>query len=112
MALSYNKEGERQWSAFIPKMQYSQEDGGVFSSYALLNTGGSLAFLFNDFNSRESRIQLATLDPTGKTDTHTFAPEGKDNPDWIPKSGKQVAARVLIVPCFHKKQICFAKVVF
>jgi hypothetical protein len=112
MALSYNKDGERQWSAFVPKEQYSQEDGGVFSSFALLNSGGSLAFLFNDFNSRDSRIQLATLDAAGKTETHSFAPEGKDKPDWIPKSGKQVAARVLIVPCFHKKQICFAKVVF
>ncbi len=112
MALSYNKEGERQWSAFIPKDQYSQEDGGVFSSFALLNTGGTLAFLFNDFNSAHSRIQLATLDAEGKTDIHSFTAEGNDYPDWLPKSGKQVAARVLIVPCFHKKQICFAKVVF
>jgi hypothetical protein len=112
MGLSYNKDGEREWSAFIPKEQYSQEDGGVFSSYALLNTGGSLAFLFNDFNSAHSRIQLATLDADGKTDIRSFIAEGNDYPDWLPRSGKQVASRVLIVPCFHKKQICFARVTF
>jgi len=112
MALSYNKDGGRDWSSFIPKMQYSQEDGGVFSSYALLNSGGTLAFLFNDFNIAHSRIQLATLDAEGKADIHSFTAEGNDYPDWLPKSGKQVAARVLIVPCFHKKEICFAKVVF
>jgi hypothetical protein len=112
MALSYDKDGARQWSAFIPKEQYSQEDGGVFSSYALLNTGGTLAFLFNDFNSAHSRIQLATMDADGKTDVRSFTAEGNDYPDWLPRSGKQVAARVLVVPCFHKKQICFAKVVF
>jgi len=112
MALSYDSSGARQWSTFIPKDQYSQEDGGMFSSYALLNSGGSLAFLFNDFNIRQSRIQLATVDANGRSTVSSFAAEGNDNPDWLPKSGKQVAARVLVVPCLHKKQICFAKVVF
>lgn len=112
MALSYNKDGVREWSTFIPKDQYSQEDGGVFSSYALLNTGGTLAFLFNDFNATHSRIQLATLSSAGKSEIHSFTAEGNDYPDWLPRFGKQVAGRALIVPCFHKKQICFAKVVF
>jgi len=112
MGISYNKDGVRQWSSFIPKQQYSQEDGGVFSSYALLNTGGTLGFLFNDFNVAHSRIQLATLEADGKTDIHTFTADGNDSPDWLPRSGKQVSARELVVPCFHKRQICFAKVVF
>lgn len=112
MALSYNKDGVRQWTADIPKQQYSQEDGGVFSSYALLNTGGTLAFLFNDFNSRHSRIQLATVEADGKTDIRSFTADGNDSPDWLPRSGKQVAARILVIPCFQKKQICFARVMF
>ncbi len=112
MALSYNKDGVREWNSIIPKEQYSQEDGGVFSSYALLNTGGTLGFLFNDFNASRSRIQLATVTPEGKTDVHSFTAEGNDYPDWLPRNGKQVAGRIIIVPCLHKKQICFAKVVF
>ena len=112
MALSYNKDGIRQWVADIPKEQYSQEDGGVFSSYALLNSGGTLAFLFNDFNTIRSRIKLATVSTEGKTEVHSFTADGNESPDWLPRSGKQVAARELILPCFHKKQICFAKVVF
>ena len=112
MALSYDKDGTRVWDSFIQKDQYSQEDGGIFSSYALLNTGGTLAFLFNDFNANHSRIQLATITADGKSDIHSFTAEGNDYPDWLPRNGKQVAGRVLIVPCLHKKQICFAKVVF
>jgi hypothetical protein len=112
MALSYDKEGMREWNSIIPKEQYSQEDGGVFSSYALLNTGGTLGFLFNDFNASRSRIQLATITPEGKTDIHSFTAEGNDYPDWLPRNGKQVAGRIIIVPCLRKKQICFAKVVF
>jgi hypothetical protein len=112
MALSYNGNGNQEWNAFVPKEQYSQEDGGLFSSYALLNTGGTLGFLFNDFDSYHSHIQLATLDAQGKVDIHSFSPEGNDNPDWLPRSGKQVSGRAMMIPCLHKRQICFAKVVF
>lgn len=112
MALSYNKDGVREWKSFIKKEQYSQEDGGAFASYALLNSGGSLAFLFNDFNSTHSKIQLATIDPAGKTEVSSFTPIGNNSPDWLPRAGKQVASRVLVVPCLLKKQICFARVDF
>jgi hypothetical protein len=112
MALAYNNDGVREWNTIIPKQQYSQEDDGVFSSYALVNTGGTLAFLFNDFDTRHSRIQLATVTADGKSDVHGLTAEGNDYPDWLPKSAKQVAGRVLVVPCFNKKQICFARVNF
>lgn len=112
LAVAYDKDGVRSWNAYIPKQQYSQEDDGVFSSFALLNTGGAIAFLYNDFDMNHSRIQLSTLTPDGQTDTHSLSAEGNDYPDWLPKSAKQVSGRVLIVPCFHKRQICFAKVKF
>jgi len=112
LAISYDKDGNKLWSTFIPKEQYSQEDGGMFSSYSLLNSGGTLAFLFNDFNDARSRIQLATLSADGKVVINGFTAEGNDYPDWLPRAGKQVASRVLVVPCLHRRQICYAKVVF
>ncbi|NCX95689.1 MAG: hypothetical protein EBX41_04630, partial [Chitinophagia bacterium] len=112
LAISCNASGHREWCSLIPKEQYSQDDGGVFASYLLLNSGGSLSFLFNDFNSLRSRIQLATIDNNGTVTHGGFNLAKNDESDWLPKAGKQVAARVLIVPCLRKKQICFAKVVF
>jgi len=112
MALSCDKDGVRKWGSYIPKEQYSQEDNGIFSSYALLNTGGTLAFLYNDFNIAQARLQLATIGADGKTDVRSFTTENTDDPNWVNRQGKQVAARELIVPCFNKKQICFARVAF
>lgn len=112
MALSYNKDGVREWKSFINKEQYSQEDNGAFGSYALLNSGGSLAFLFNDFNTTRSKIQLVTIDPAGKTEISSFTPMGNNSPDWMPRGGKQVSSRSLVIPCLSKKQICFARVEF
>ena len=112
LALSYNADGTLEWPAFVRKEQYSQEDGGLFSSYALLNTGGSLGFLFNDFNRSRSTIQLATIDAAGKSDIRSFALGGQQEPDWLPRSAKQVGSRELVVPCLRRKQLCFAKVIF
>lgn len=111
LAMSYNNMGEKEWHTFLRKDQYSQEDGGMFSSYSLLNTGGGLGFLFNDFNSARSRIQLSSIDAEGKVNTSFMDAGNPDDPDWLPRLGKQVDNREIVVPCLRKKQICFAKIV-
>jgi len=110
--ISYDGEGNRQWHAFVRKSQYSQEDGGIFSSYGLINTGGALGFLFNDFNTRTSRIQLATIDANGKVDMRSMAAGTSNDPDWLPRSGKQVGLKEMVVPCLRRRQISFAKITF
>lgn len=112
LALSYSAEGALNWSTFIRKQQYSQEDNGMFSSYGFFNTGGSLGFLYNDYARNRSSIQLATIDGNGKLSTGSMAVGSVDDPDWIPRAGKQVAAREWVVPCLRKKQVCFAKIIY
>ena len=112
LTLSYDANGTSEWNAFVRKSQYSQEDGGMFSSYGLINTGGSLGFLFNDFNTRNSRIQLATISADGKVNMQSLAQGTAADPDWLPRSGKQIGIREVIVPCLRKRQICFAKIIF
>ena len=110
--VSYDGSGSRDWHAFVRKNQYSQEDGGIFSSYGLINTGGTLGFLFNDFNTRTSTIQLATVGGSGKVDMRSLAAGTATDPDWLPRSGKQIGLREMVIPCLRKRQISFAKIVF
>lgn len=111
LLLSYNANNEKEWHTFLRKEQYSQEDAGMFSSYSLLNTGGGLGFLFNDFNSRRSRIQLSSVAADGKVNVGFMDAGNEDDPDWLPRLGKQIDSREIVVPCLRKKQICFAKIV-
>lgn len=112
LAISCKATGEPEWAEFVRKVQYSQEDGGLFSSYALINTGGTIGFLYNDFNMSRSKVQLATIDGEGKIIQAAMSNNKSDEPDWLPKSGKQVSAKEFVVPCLRRNQICFAKVVF
>lgn len=112
LVLSYDGEGNNEWYKFIRKNQYSQEDGGIFSSYALVNAGGALGFLYNDFNATRSRLGFTTIDGAGHIERLSINTFGNKDPDWLPRSGVQVGAKEMIVPCLRKQQICFAKIVF
>ena len=110
--LSFDSAAVLQWSSVVRKEQYSQEDGGLFASYALLNTGSEIGILYNDFNTRQSTIQFVTVNEEGQQERKSFAAAGDNSPDWIPSSARQVSAREVIVPCLAKKKLCFAKVTF
>lgn len=111
LLLSYDANYQKEWHKFLRKEQYSQEDGGMFSSYSIMNTGGGLGFLFNDFNSKRSRIQLSSVSADGTINIGYLDAGNTDDPDWLPRLGKQVDAREIVVPCLRKKQLCFAKIV-
>ncbi len=110
--LSFDSTANLQWSTVVRKEQYSQEDGGLFASYALLNTGSEIGILYNDFNTRQSTIQFVTVDEDGHQERKSFVAAGDNSPDWIPSSARQVSAREVIVPCLARKKLCFAKVAF
>lgn len=112
LALDYNGSSGLQWNSFIRKEQVSQNDGGLFSSYGLLNSGGSLVFVFNDFIKRNSGIQLAAIDVNGNLQMQRLD-DGNSNLDWLPRYSKQSGSRELILPYFESNNIIgFGRVVF
>lgn len=111
LAMSYDKEGVNEWNNIIRKNQYSQEDDGFFSSYLLVNTGGTLGILYNDFNMARSKIQMTSLDAEGNTQLQTFYND-QNNGDWVPRLGRQISSREVVIPCLYKKEISFAKILF
>lgn len=112
LALSYNAEGERNWFNFIRKEQYSQEDGGLFSSFATLNSGASLVFLYNDFTTTRSTLNLAALDSGGDLQLKKMNLGKTTGGDWLPRSARQTDAKELIVPVLRKNSLGFARLAF
>ena len=112
MALDYDINGEQQWHNFVRKEQYSQEDDGLFSSYAMLNSGASLVFLYNDFSSSKSTLNLAALDVNGSLQLKRINPGRSAGADWLPRSGKQTDLKELLIPVLRKNSLGFARVVF
>jgi hypothetical protein len=112
MVLSYDAGGNRIWHNFIRKEQYSQEDGGLFSSFGLLNSGSTLVFLYNDFSTSRSVLNVTAISATGDMQMKKLSQSLTLAGDWMPRSGSQTDIKELLVPVLKKNSLRFARVAF
>ena len=107
----FNAEGKLQWSNTIRKNQYD-DNTDSFISYQLFNTGNELRFLFNQKEKRELILNSVTVDGEGRVKRQPTLKNLSREYDFMPKFGKQVGLRQIILPCMYKNYICFAKIEF
>jgi hypothetical protein len=77
-----------------------------------MNTGSEVHFLFNQLE----RKQLLLTDQSVTADGQIHRSPTIRNLDrgyqFMPRFGKQVGAKQMIIPCQYRNYICFAKVDF
>jgi hypothetical protein len=107
--LSFDNTGKLQWSGVIHKEQYDDESDDRIS-YQLMNTGGQLHFVFNQDEKRARLLNDYTLNAEGKINRNPTLKNLDRGYEFLPKYGKQVSTRQMIIPCFYRNYICFAKI--
>lgn len=107
--LSFDKEGKMDWSNVMIKSQFNDESDDLLS-YQVVNTGGQLHFLFNMDEKRTLLLNDYVLSPDGQVNRNPTLKNLDRNFDFMPKYAKQVSARQVIIPCYYRNYICFAKV--
>ncbi|QEH39658.1 hypothetical protein [Chitinophaga sp. XS-30] len=109
--LSFDEKGEMQYSNFVHKSQF--DDGAdLYLSYMLVNVGSELHFLFNELDRRQYVLSENTIGPDGKVSRKPTLRNLDKGFTWMPRYGKQIAARTVIIPCIYRNYICFAKIDF
>jgi hypothetical protein len=111
LVLSYNSNGTLEWTNVIPKSQYDDESDNMIS-YQLVNTGGEIHFLFNQFEKRTLLLNDQTMAPTGKITRNPTLKNLDKGYEFMPRLGKQVSARQMIIPCVYRNFLCFSKIDF
>jgi|1048.fasta_scaffold00295_7 hypothetical protein len=111
MVFFFNSDGKLRWSNAIRKSQYDDQSDS-FISYQLFNTGNEIRFLFNQKEKRELLLNSATIDSEGRIKRQPTLKNLNREYDFMPKFGKQVGLRQIIMPCMYKNYICFAKIEF
>lgn len=109
--LSFDKNGTLQWSNVIHKEQYDDE-GDDRLSYQVVNTGGKLHYIFNVDEKRTLLLNDFTLSPDGQVNHNPTLKNLDRGYEFLPKYGKQVSSNQVILPCFYRNYICFAKIEF
>lgn len=109
--LSFDKNGSLQWSNVIHKEQYDDESDDRIS-FQMANTGGQLHYIFNMDEKRTLLLNDFTLSPDGQISHNPTLKNLDKGYEFLPKYGKQVSSYQVIIPCFYRNYICFAKIEF
>lgn len=107
--MSFDKDGRMEWNDVIHKSQYDDESD-AFLSYQLMNAGGELHFLFNELERRNQLIADHSITPSGKMIRNPTLKSLDKGFQFMPRFGKQVSAKQIIMPCTYRNYICFAKI--
>ena len=109
--LSFDAKGELQYSNFVHKSQF--DDGAdLYLSYMLVNVGSELHFLFNELDRRQYVLSENTIGPDGKVNRMPTLRNLDKGFTWMPRYGKQISGRTVLIPCIYRNYICFAKIDF
>jgi hypothetical protein len=108
---SYDKNGNREWNNVVRKEQFDDQSDDELS-YQIMNTGGQLHILFNQMERRLKLLTDYTIDPDGQIKPNPTLKGLDKGYEFMPKYGKQVSSRQIIIPCIYRNYICFAKLDF
>lgn len=109
--LSFDKNGQLQWNNVLHKEQYDDETDDRIS-YQLVNTGGQIHYMFNLNEKRALLLNDFTLMPDGQMNHNPTLKNLDRGYEFLPKYGKQVSSHQVIMPCYYRNYICFAKIDF
>lgn len=105
-------DGRPHWSNILHKKQYSQDDGGVYSSFFLMESPTKLRFLFNDEVRFENSVSEYVMNGRGEFDRNSLFHTRDLDLRLRFRDGVQVAANELILPSEHRNRLRLVKMTY
>ncbi len=129
LVLNFNAAGDLVWKCKIPKRQHTTNDGGYYSSYALMIQGDKLFFIYNDNpknltlqeneapadfyrNRRELAVVIAEVTADGKLTRELLLTTERGEVIVRPKVCEQTAANEMVLYSERTSVFQFSRVVF
>ncbi len=107
--LSFNRDGQIEWSSVIAKSQFNDESDDLLSFYTFI-VGGQLHYLMNMPERRLNLLQDYSLGAGGVLTRNPTLRNLDRGYELMPRFAKQVSARQVILPCIYRNYLCFAKI--
>ena len=99
------------WEEIIFKKQADEETDN-FLSYTTMNSGAEIHFLYIEKERRAQVISNVSITPTGDITRYPTLKSRENGFLYMPRLGKQVGLKQMIIPCVYRDFISFAKVDF
>lgn len=112
VVFSVHPDGRPHWSNILHKKQYSQDDGGVYSSFLLMENPRSLRFLFNDEIRFENTVSEYVVNGRGEFDRNSLFHTRDLQLRLRFRDGVQVAANEVVLPSEHRNKLRLVKMTY
>ncbi len=103
--VSIDNKGKVNWSVVMPKMQITEGDGGLYSSFVMFESNNLLKFLFNEDIYSNGNFVEYNLNPAGVTQRNSVLNSEKDALVLIPQKGLQISETEIIIPSEQKRNL-------
>ncbi len=110
IVFSFHPDGTEHWKKILYKKQFSQDDGGVFSSYFLFKTPSRIRLIYNDEIKRNNTVSEYVIDPLGNFERNSLLSTEYQNLKLRFKDAVQVSSNVLLVPSERNFKLSLVKV--
>jgi hypothetical protein len=110
IVFSFHPENTEHWKKILYKKQFSQEDGGVFSSYFLFKTPSRIRLIYNDEIKRNNTVSEYVIDPLGNFERNSLLSTDYQNLKLRFKDALQVASNILLVPSERNFKLSLVKI--
>lgn len=108
---SFDPNASIQWSNILHKSQFDDNSDNTLS-YMIYNTGGEINFLYNQLERRVKLLFEQGITPNGDIKRSPTLKNLDKDYEFLPKYGKQVGSKQVVIPCMYRNYICFAKIDF
>ena len=129
LVINVTPEGEIEWAHKIHKRQRTTDDIGYWSSYARINTGKELRFIFNDnakntpdkptkeYKSflgptKKAMVAVAGIDQNGDINRKLLFKSKNADTILRPKQYLQISAKSILIQSIRKKKYQYVKLTF
>jgi len=103
----FDNRAHLRWTNEIVKSQYA---GVTYPSFAVINTGSKIHFLYNEYERQTEIMNEQTLSGDGELSSKIPLRNLDFNYQLISLYGKQVSSHEMVFPCRYRNNVCFAKV--
>ena len=111
--VAFHPDGRMHWREVLYKRQFSQDDGGQYSSFCVVQSPDRLRILYNDEISRQSSVSQYVVETEGRPRRlSVMEPEDTDRLQLCFRSAQQVSGREVIVPSKRRSRLQLVKLAY
>lgn len=112
VVFSIHPDGEPHWQRVLRKKQFSQDDGGYYSSFFVFKSPKELRFIFNDEIKQDNTVSEYILNPVGENERNIVMNTEYQKLKLRFREAIQISNQDFIVPSERNSKFNLVKVSF